>query len=737
MACGVGPEWMPESSASLQAVASVDPRPDTVEDVLNVCPQKAASFGGRHLRLAWVDSPPDPLQGWRGCSGPARVRVDTALRPQDPAVMIMPGPQAAARDPVVHLRACAVPPHFVQPWATVEVVRYGGGDGGGDGDGECESMAKGTAVADARSALRPESALELLRSCVVRSGGVVHLLHAPADAACRGVRLLCRRAPEHVVPLSAASSAGTTPSTGASTSRRAGGSHRSNKEKSSHGRPRGTRRRSREGEDAEKRKVGACGEGETERLDAKQATAVTDVACTRQGNSETRATADARGSSESGTPGGKTGVEKEGDWACRLSDWGVVTISSEVVVPHKALEVCYHDMSAAAAATRTTRREGHPPTKREPDWVETVLRSHEASVVDDLSTAFELAETGVSADVVAGGREEMAVGGGGGRGGGNGALLVHGPPGVGKTRLVEALAARLGCRLVKVSPGRLAAVGGVHADRVLSEAFQYCRRCVSRRVVLLLDSIDRLAPAARGNVGASRGEVDAGLLNAFVLAVEQGRRDPRWRGRVAVVGVTSWPDQVHPTARRCAGQEVLVLPPSQPLRARILSRALLHTGKWEEASADEGGESPDTGPQQDAFAEVVGLCQGFTAGDMCAVAAAAAAAAGSRLPDSDDEGRQTAEEQALARAEALRVGFRQVRQRVAAGRGGAGAGGGGSASVAGVPRVRWSEVGGLERAKRAVQEMVVWPARFPEAFSRMGITPASGVLLFGPPGAGQ
>ena len=44
------------------------------------------------------------------------------------------------------------------------------------------------------------------------------------------------------------------------------------------------------------------------------------------------------------------------------------------------------------------------------------------------------------------------------------------------------------------------------------------------------------------------------------------------------------------------------------------------------------------------------------------------------------------------------------------------------------------KVGGLERAKSAVQEMVVWPARFPETFSRMGISPASGILLFGPPG---
>ncbi|CAN0454861.1 unnamed protein product, partial [Ectocarpus sp. 8 AP-2014] len=440
---------------------SVDPRPDTVEDVLNVCPQQAASFGGRHLRLAWVDSPPDPSQRWRGCGGPARVRVDTALRPQDPAVMIMPGPRAAARDPVVHLRACAVPPHFVQPWATVEVVR----DGGGGGDGDGEPVTEGTEVGDARSALRPESALELLRGCVVRSGGVVHLLHVPADAACRCVRLLCRRAPEHVVPLSTDSPSGTTPATGASASRRAGGSHRSSNEKSSHGRRRGTRRRSREGEDAEeKRKVGACGEGETERLGTKQATAGTDVACTRRGDSATGAIVDAGGSSESGIPGGKTGVEKEGDWAGLLSDWGAVTITSEVVVPHKALELSYHDISAATPS-KTTCREGRPHTRGEPVWVETVLRSHEASVVDDLSAAFELAETEVSADGVAGRREEMAVRGGGGRGGGNGALLVHGPPGVGKTRLVEALAARLGCRLVKLSPGRLAAIGGVHADR--------------------------------------------------------------------------------------------------------------------------------------------------------------------------------------------------------------------------------------------------------------------------------
>lgn len=33
------------SAATLKAVVALDPRPDTVEDVLNVCPQQASGFG--------------------------------------------------------------------------------------------------------------------------------------------------------------------------------------------------------------------------------------------------------------------------------------------------------------------------------------------------------------------------------------------------------------------------------------------------------------------------------------------------------------------------------------------------------------------------------------------------------------------------------------------------------------------------------------------------------------------
>lgn len=74
-----------------------------------------------------------------------RVRVDTALRPADPAVLIMPGLKAAIRDPVVNVQARAVPPHLVMPWAKVEVVRNFGREGRDErdpgGNEDCEKRA--------------------------------------------------------------------------------------------------------------------------------------------------------------------------------------------------------------------------------------------------------------------------------------------------------------------------------------------------------------------------------------------------------------------------------------------------------------------------------------------------------------------------------------------------------------------------------------------------------------------
>src|SRR5256884_6804210 len=54
-----------------------------------------------------------------------------------------------------------------------------------------------------------------------------------------------------------------------------------------------------------------------------------------------------------------------------------------------------------------------------------------------------------------------------------------------------------------------------------------------------------------------------------------------------------------------------------------------------------------------------------------------------------------------------------------------------------VPSVQWADVGGLTDVKQELQEAVEWPLKKPEAFTRVGIRPPKGILLFGPPGCGK
>jgi len=54
-----------------------------------------------------------------------------------------------------------------------------------------------------------------------------------------------------------------------------------------------------------------------------------------------------------------------------------------------------------------------------------------------------------------------------------------------------------------------------------------------------------------------------------------------------------------------------------------------------------------------------------------------------------------------------------------------------------VPSVNWTDVGGLTDVKQDLQEAVEWPIKRPEVFTRVGIRPPKGILLFGPPGCGK
>ena len=54
-----------------------------------------------------------------------------------------------------------------------------------------------------------------------------------------------------------------------------------------------------------------------------------------------------------------------------------------------------------------------------------------------------------------------------------------------------------------------------------------------------------------------------------------------------------------------------------------------------------------------------------------------------------------------------------------------------------VGSVTLADVGDMAEAKQALTEAVLWPLQHPDTFSRLGVDPPRGVLLYGPPGCGK
>lgn len=53
------------------------------------------------------------------------------------------------------------------------------------------------------------------------------------------------------------------------------------------------------------------------------------------------------------------------------------------------------------------------------------------------------------------------------------------------------------------------------------------------------------------------------------------------------------------------------------------------------------------------------------------------------------------------------------------------------------PKVRWSDIGGQYEVKKALEQAVEWPFKYPTEMDRLGIEPRKGLLLYGPPGCSK
>lgn len=277
-------------------------------------------------------------------------------------------------------------------------------------------------------------------------------------------------------------------------------------------------------------------------------------------------------------------------------------------------------------------------------------------------------------------------------------VLVSGPAGSGKVGLVRGVAARLGASVVHLWAPALAALAPDAAALRLRAAVEEARRV--NPCVLLIEDVEALTPRA-----------DPGPLATLVLEEVAGVVAG---GRVAVACTTSRPEQVTGDLRRpgLLEHQVAIPLPDRAQRRRLLEALLSALPLAPDISLDE----------------IAGRTPGFVAADLQALGREAAGRAALRLRAEDGQdgaGEGGPKGPPTVTAADLDGALEVVRPTAM------------SESTLEVGRVTLDEVGDMAEVKAALTEAVLWPLHYPETFSRLGIDPPRGVLMYGPPGCGK
>jgi AAA+ superfamily predicted ATPase len=142
-------------------------------------------------------------------------------------------------------------------------------------------------------------------------------------------------------------------------------------------------------------------------------------------------------------------------------------------------------------------------------------------------------------------------------------VTLMGPPGTGKTAIVEALAKEAGFHFVKIKNVRSMWVGESEARM---EKLCYALQSLTP-VVVMNDEAD-LAEGARD---AARG--DSGVSERLMKMWMELLSNPRIRGRIIVINCTNRPDRIDPALKRSgrSDERILMPMPSETERAQILA----------------------------------------------------------------------------------------------------------------------------------------------------------------------
>src|SRR5439155_94847 len=290
----------------------------------------------------------------------------------------------------------------------------------------------------------------------------------------------------------------------------------------------------------------------------------------------------------------------------------------------------------------------------------------------------------------------------------NKGVLLYGPPGTGKTLIAKAVANEAGANFYSIQGPEIMSKYYGQSEERLREKFEEAQK--NAPSVLFIDELDSIAPKREEVTG----EVERRVV-AQLLTLMDGLSG---RGQVIVIGATNRDEAIDPALRRPGrfDREIEIGVPDRMGRKEVLQ---IHTRGMPIEGVEEDRDA--------LLSELADVCHGFVGADLAALAREAAMKALRRyLPDIDLDKPIPAE--TLEKMRVTSDHFKQALKEVEP-----------SAMrevLVEVPRVNWSDVGGLEEVKMKLREAVEMPLKDPEAFKRMGIRPPRGILLYGPPGSG-
>ena len=288
-------------------------------------------------------------------------------------------------------------------------------------------------------------------------------------------------------------------------------------------------------------------------------------------------------------------------------------------------------------------------------------------------------------------------------------LILHGPPGTGKTLLAKAVAGESEANFVHINGPEIMSKFYGESEQKLRKIFEEAEE--NAPSIIFIDELDAIAPK-REDV---QGEVERRVV-AQLLATMDGLKA---RGQVVVIGATNRVNALDPALRRPGrfDREIEIGVPDETGRLEVL---LIHSRGMPLTTEGDGTVN---------LQNLAKITHGFVGADLQALCRESAMKALRRyLPQIDLEAEEIPQD-VLDKLEVHNGDFLEALKEIQ------------PSAVREVfievPDVKWSDIGGLEKAKQELKEVVEWPLKKPESFRRLGITPPKGVLVFGPPGCGK